>query len=281
MFGRFVSSDFGTSWRRGLVMMMTLAGVLTLTSDRSQAAQPLYLKYEAYFGGLHAMDINLQVDRSPQDYEISLEARLTGFISNFFSFEMASRAAGMTGEEGPRPKRFRTQNVWQGKKERWVEISYGSNGSLQVAAEPPAQADDRDKVPESYRLGTMDPMSGFLAIVETLSRSGDCSNSVEVFDGRRRYDLVTQDRGAKTLAVSAYAPYGGPATHCRLALKQVTGFWKKEHLKKRYPEEIDLYLTQVEPGAPLLPIRLEAENPFGAIRVHLVHHGSEPPPPVE
>ncbi len=137
----------------------------------------------------------------------------------------------------------------------------------EVSAEPPSDEDDRDVVPEAARLGTVDPVSAIYGLV--LDSEDGCSGRRAVFDGRRRYDIVAQDRGEGTVPPSSYAVYDGPARLCRLTIEKVEGFWTKYDMKRRYPDTVDVWLAKVARDLPALPVRLEAETLIGALRVHL------------
>ena len=65
------------------------------------------------------------------------------------------------------------------------------------------------------------------------------------------------------------APFGGAATVCALTVEPVTGFMKtQEHQPK--PREVTVFFLPVVDGGPPVPVRVESQSRFGAVRIHLV-----------
>ena len=119
----------------------------------------------------------------------------------------------------------------------------------------------------------MDPISAMLNLVHAVARDGRCAGRVPVFDGRRRFDLAARDLGEQDLVRSGVASFEGLARRCRVTFEPVTGFWRDERWEQPKTSEIEIFLATVVPGGPPVPVRLEAENAFGAVRIHLVSAG--------
>lgn len=264
----------------GAVMALAFAAALALaaawpaapTRAESQAPPPLGLEYGLFVGGLQALDVSTRVDLRESGYDIRFQARTDGFIGRLFPFVIEARTGGARADGRLRPARYATANRWGDNGKRWVSMRYAGDGGSdesapEIAAEPPSDEDDRDVVPEAARLGTVDPVSAIYGLV--LDSEDGCSGRRAVFDGRRRYDIVAEDRGEGTVPPSSYAVYDGPARLCRLTIEKVDGFWTKYDMKRRYPDTVDVWLAKVARDLPALPVRLEAETLIGALRVHL------------
>lgn len=226
--------------------------------------------YEVYSGGFQALTLQLRFEGEGEAYAARFHARSDGFLSNFFTFRLDSEAEGRRTENGLRPARFRTEARWSDNDPRSVTLTYGADGSIAAEVVPPPQEDERASVPEDARAGTIDPISAVVQLIEQTARTGQCTGTARVFDGRRRLDLAATGRGADELPRTDYALYAGPATVCAVELTPVTGFWDGEERRERYPEELRVFLAEVVEGRPPLPVRLEMDIVArGAVRAHL------------
>lgn len=234
------------------------------------ADQPVRLDYALYAGGLKALDIaaRLEFGEPGGDYGVRLRVETAGWIARLFPFLMEAQSRGARADGGLAPARYVTANRWGDNGVRWVELTYADAGPPAVRAEPPAEQDDRQVVPAEARRGTVDPVTAVAGLL--FAAEDGCDGRAEVFDGRRRYDLVLAGRGRDTIAPDSYASYAGPAQVCELQMRQITGFWEKHDMKRRYPDTVRIWLAEAVAGAPPVPVRLEADTLIGALRVHLV-----------
>ncbi len=264
----------GQGARRHLFAVAVTALALwgSTQTARAEAVPQLALDYHVFAGGLHVLTYEALVSVNRGAYKARVQARTNGLIDRLFRFSLEAEVAGVNGAAGPLPRHFRVANRWRENPERWVEITYADGAVPAAEAEPPAGDDDRDPIPRELLRGTLDPISAVLAVVAEVARSGRCDVHVPIFDGRRRYDLTTQDLGKTELEASDLAPFGGTATRCGVAFEMLGGGWKKK--SRRWREagrpEVEVFLARVLPNAPSLPVRVHAKNNFGALRIHLV-----------
>ena len=250
----------------GLLALGLLAG------PAAAAAGPkLALDYRVYFGGIHVLSYQARVSLGEAAYSAEVEARTAGFIERFFPFTLEAEAAGLSAGADLSPRRFWVANNWR-ENQRRVEIDYPADGTPVALVVPSAEEDDRDPVPDDQRRGTLDPISAVLSIVAALARTGNCDAQVPVFDGRRRYDVITEHLGEVDLKVSDLAPFGGPATRCGVMLEVLGGAWKKSGRRWREAGRpvVEVFVAPVLAGAPAVPVRIHAQNKLGALRIHLV-----------
>jgi hypothetical protein len=249
-------------------LVVMLSASPSAPASEPEVSAPLGLGYRLYAGGLHALTFDAAVDMNGAGYNVEFEARTDGWIGRLFAMVLTATAVGNRTEQGLRPQVFRTANTWQGNDERWVELTYGASGAPLTEAEPPPGEDDRNKVPENLRHGTVDPIT---AVFDLLGADGNeaCTGRAAVFDGRRRYDLEAERIGPANLRSSGYSIYSGPATECRLVFREIEGFWKKKRMQGRYPSEIRVWLADVGNARMAVPVRMSAKTRFAAVRVHL------------
>lgn len=258
--------------------ILALAGALTAAQPRAEAGdaslaaangwQPVSLVYEVHAGGLHVFTIDLEAQLGARDYGMSMALRTDGVLAWLLDLTMLSRVEGRPAAGGPLPARFRTESRWRGR-ERWVELRYRDGEGPGVTAEPPPEDDNRPTVPEVLRRDTIDPLSAGVALIYGLAGSGNCEAALPVFDGRRLFQARSRDLGPVDVPVSDLSPYGGAARACAVTVEPVTGFWRDQPEEPK-TQDLTIYLRAIEEGGPPLPLRIDTDSRFGAVRVHLV-----------
>jgi hypothetical protein len=251
--------------------MATPAAADAPAFDAPLAPGAVEATYEVYSGGLQALTLQMRFEGGEgPSYAARFHARSDGFLANLFTFRLDSEAEGQRTTEGLAPDRFRTEARWSDNDPRSVALTYNPDGSIDTQVVPPPEEDERAVVPDEARVGTLDPISAVVHLLESTDEAGLCTGEARVFDGRRRLDIAVRSRGQTEIAPSDYTIYAGPAQVCRLFLKPVTGFWTGEERRERYPEEIRLFIAEVIEGRPPLPVRLEMDIlARGAVRAHL------------
>ena len=266
------------------VSLLGLVALMLAAPARAEAPaetrpdwRPVSLLYEVHAGGLHVFTINLEAALGTRDYDLSLSARTDGTLAWLLDWSLMSAVNGRPAEAGPAPDWFRSESAWRGK-ERWVELRYGAGEGAAPGVEsvPPPEEDDRPRVPDALRVGTVDPLSAGIGLIYALADQAHCDTALPVFDGRRRFEAKSRDLGMTEIAVSDLAPYGGEARACAVTVEPVTGFWRDSKYKPE-PQDFTVFLRTLSTGEPALPVRIEADTRFGAVRVHLVDYAPRSP----
>ncbi len=243
-------------------------GALLPAQGASAGEGGLKAVYEIYVGGFQVARADLDVDLYRDCFDVRLAAEPDGLVSFIADFKLISWAGGCSNGVGVEPSSYSSDYFKNGRKKRWVRVNYSGRDLPRVQAEPEAGEDDRDQVPGDLRAGSLDPLTGIFGIIEAVTREGRCSGERPVYDGRRLFKLTLQHVGTAELKPSRYAAYAGPAIECVVSVAKVAGFKSNEIRKKHFPEKVRVFLAEAVEGAPLLPVRLEADYRFGKMRMH-------------
>lgn len=253
-----------------------LIAVLATTSTSAAAAQPerLKLSYALYVGGMSALDGAVELTSRPGGYEVNLAAETKGLIGWLTEWRTRSVSRGAWRGDAAATQEHESHNLWRGQT-RSVSLRYDAARAASVTAAPDAADDDRDPIPAEMLRATLDPLSGFVEVMEALRRGEGCGRTIAAFDGRRRFDMRFRDFGAETLPSGGYASFDGKARRCAVEYVAIAGY-------KRSPERnmfwrnsggerppVQVWFAEVAPGAPPAPVRMEAETPFGSVVAHL------------
>ncbi len=260
-------------------MRLSLAGFsagavawLLATSAGAADQRAVELDYQVWAGGLQAMSLETRMLRAQDRYRVDVTVESAGMIGRLFPFKLSARTRGTRPAESrddPRPDEYEVRSQWR-DQDRLVAIRYQDQAKPLVRVDPPAEDDNRDPVPMEQIVGTVDPMSAVLALLEQTATQGRCQGEIPVFDGRRRYDMVVRHIGPAEVSASSYSPYAGPAVECRAGMKRIGGFWHNTDDDEHKYRELRIFLAPVLEDVPPVPVRLEARNDFFSVIIHMV-----------
>lgn len=259
----------------GLSLAGFSAGVVALLLANSAAVaeqKAVELDYQIWTGGLQAMNLETKMFRGQERYQVDVTVESVGMLGRFFPFKLSARSQGMSqfgNLNELQPDQYDVRSTWR-DQDRLVAISYEDATKPKIEVLPPAEDDDRDPVPMEQIVGTVDPVSAALALIEQTAAQGRCQGEVPVFDGRRRYNMVVRHIGPAVVSPSDYSPYAGDAVECRAGVKRIGGFWNSSKADEHKYNEVRIFLAPILEDVPPVPIRLEAKNDFFSIIVHMV-----------
>jgi hypothetical protein len=248
-----------------------LGGVATLMTSPAGAAEPVRLGYAIYAGGFHVLDASIVLDLGREGYTVEVNAQTQGILGTLFPWQTLARSDGKLRAGEAEPRTHRQTGKWRGQ-DRAVSLYYDGSGSVLADVRPPDDLDEREPVPPELVPGTTDPLSAVLSVAGAVALGRGCSETVPVFDGRRRYDLTFQAMGSRNLPPNRYSVFSGPAVQCQVTSKMLAGRWRKDDGlasddEKKTP--FFLMLAPVVEGMPPVPVRLEGQSRFGEVIMHL------------
>ena len=250
-----------------------LAGCSALFATLAPAdagATPLVARYEATAGGMTIMQFDATFDLEGPRYAIRIQSRMRGVAAWLASGEQVTSVEGRWEGNHPIPDRYRQEGTFRGKR-RVVAIDYAPAGMPQLRALEPPNDGEREPVPAALRQDTMDGLSALAKLVRSVSRTGRCDTTAQVFDGRRRSNYsvrtVSQD------VMPASAGYAGPALRCAFESRILAGFRldQDREAEAKIPHPATAWLGHPWPGAGPVPVLIEMPTRwFGPVRATLV-----------
>jgi hypothetical protein len=261
---------------RTLILAITLALGLAAAppgAPASEDATRLTLGYEVYAGGLKGVEFDYRLELGEGRYRTDFTGEIVGAYGWLIDFSMTSGVEGALAGGAPEPESYAMRSRWNDNPPRAIDILWGEDRRARAEVAPVPGEEAREPVPAELLVGAVDPLSAALSLSQTVAETGRCAGAAEVFDGRRRFDLIVEDGGEAMIEANDYQVYEGPARRCLIDFVPVAGF--KQETEEGRPEEqrfdktIRVYLAPVEAGLPPLPVRMEFDHRLGAVRVHL------------
>ncbi len=235
------------------------------------------MTYEVYFGGLHVLSATAELDRTDRRYRLAAQATTQGILDFFFSWRGNTESVGAfegagadTGAgAGLVPARHRNHG-YRGDKVRKVALAYDGSGDVAaVLVEPPPDLEEVNALPDDAEIGTIDPLSVIAALSEALTQGEACSGEFQVFDGRRRYDLIVTDQGKQSFEANDYSVFQGEAQACGIEYKLLGGDRKEKSKYAKTARDRVVYVGRPLAEAPAIPVRAKIETDFGTAMAHL------------
>jgi hypothetical protein len=190
-----------------------------------------------------------------------------------YTWDTDLEADGIDQDGRVEAQRYFSKTQWQSRR-RTVQVGFGVDGHYALHQDPPPEPDPdiEGALPQSLPSGVVDPLSFAITAARALAKTGRCDQTVPVFDGQRRFNVVVSHLGPATLQPSRYSIYQGPAMRCGLGIERISGFRKSLRAKRENEERSTpptIWVAQIRPELPPLPVRYDGEIALGKIVVHL------------
>ncbi len=268
---------------RAAGVAMCSAGILLAMAVPQRAdaeSMPVAAGYDVFAGGLHVLTSIFEIRLRDQSYNARIGAQLAGVPGWFVEWGAEIQSDGTI--EGGRldPEQYVLDRVRRGESQK-TTLDFGREGQVDVSFDP-VRNNSNGLVPPELLPESLDPLSGLLTVIHTVTEGGECEATVPVFDGRRRYNLVFTDQGMHEVRPSRHSIFAGQARKCRMQLEPVAGafrdqddddddgdgFWNTdpENAPRR---RLDIWLAEPISGGPVLPVRMVGRSSIGAVVVHL------------
>lgn len=156
-----------------------------------------------------------------------------------------------------------------GRKTEQLRMTFGAGAVTEVQIVPDKMPNPRDiPVTKQQLEGVLDPMSGAFLSAHSENPNGDlkvCNQTLPVFDGRQRFDLVLTPKRAVNVQRSAASGYTGPAVICRVKFIPIAGYQPDNPGIKLMSEtdEIEVWLIPVRGTYMYVPYRIVLPTPVG------------------
>lgn len=235
---------------RGWIAVCVLAAGLPGTGHPAGVAIPPEVDtiYDLYLGGIKAGELQISADYAEQTYSAQSVLRTAGIVGFVYKASFEAQTEGRLTDQGLAPDRFAADSRMKSKSQS-VEMIYGEGAPQQVNAQP-AFVPKPWEVDPAAQTGALDPITAALMALAPAPKDLICNQSVEVFDGRRRYAI---DLGAP---VTEHGRIKCPAVYRRIA-----GFKPKMMQESpRFP--FNIWFEEREGGVAHV-VRAAGESMFG------------------
>jgi hypothetical protein len=258
---------------------LAMASAVSLSSGPTRAveassARIVDLTYDVYLGGLHIFSFDVDMTLQPDRYRVTAEGGTRGMIGWLYTWDMRLAAEGLDHNGRIEPRRYVAETEWQ-RRQRTVHLGFSEGGRYDLQQNPPLEPDPdiEGGLPETLPEGIVDPLSFAIAASRALEENGRCDQTVPVFDGRRRFDLIVKHVEETTLPPNSYSIYQGPAVRCSFSMERISGFRKSWRSSRQWDAGSSapptIWVAPIRHDLPPVPVRYEGAIALGNMVVHL------------
>lgn len=230
-----------------------------------------------YMGGFHLSSLAFETVFTGSGYEIRSNIRTRGIVDAIVKTNAVIGARGTIQGAHTAPLLYNS-DITDRNQRQLVAISYGDMEGLNVPSEIlsfPKYNLDRYPVSDLEKQLSVDPMSAIMQIIlgASLDAQNPCGGTIPVFDGRRRFNLIMEQRETEHISTGRGKAFEGEALKCWIGFKRVAGYKPRKAKSTDRTDGLsewpDIYMWLAPINSPdrliHMPIRFEAKTRLGAV----------------
>ena len=192
------------------------------------SARRIIAVYRVDLAGFNLGDFRLTTTFRGDDYEMRGEGRFSILEGLIYEWRGVTASSGRVTRTGPEPDMYAFNYSDSGKQSERLRMTFNGRAVTGVSIIPRKRPAPRTiPVTKEQLEGVVDPMSGAFLSAQSENPNGDlnvCNQTLAVFDGRQRFDLVITPKRAVTVKRTTPAGYGGPAVICAVKFIPIAGY---------------------------------------------------------
>jgi hypothetical protein len=267
-------TDVLSSWPaagRAILGAVLLGAVLTavtavMPGGVAHAQGKLEARYSVTIAGIPVGRGVWIADIADDQYTTAASGRVTGIARALTSGEGFGAARGRVNSGRLLPTSYAV-TVTADEKADEIRMAFSGGGVKDLAVDPPTPFHpDRIPLTEAHRRGVLDPLTAGLIPV---AGSGDvltpeaCRRTVQIFDGRQRYDLALSFK--RMDQVKAEKGYQGPVVVCMVTYQPLAGHRPDRAAIRQLTQtrDLDIWFAPIAGTRVLAPFRISIPTVVG------------------
>ena len=236
--------------------------------DTRPAASRITAVYRVDLGSFNLGNFRLTTTFRGDDYEMRGEGRFSILEGLIYEWRGVTASSGRVTSAGPEPATYAFSYSDSGKQSERLRMTFGGRAVTGVSIIPNKRIPRTIPVTKEQLEGVVDPMSGAFLSAQSENPNGDlnvCNQTLPVFDGRQRFDLVLRPKRAVTVKRTTPTGYGGPAVVCEVKFIPIAGYQPDNPGIKLMSQsnEIEVWLIPVRGTHMYVPYRIVLPTPVG------------------
>ena len=218
--------------------------------------------YEVDLASFNLGEFTIDARFEGSAYELKGEGRFSLFLGRTYKSSGSAESAGRFANGGLKPSSFKL-SIKNGDKKEARRMSFARGAVSQVTFIPQKKS-GRNRVPvtQEQLADVLDPLSA--AFLHT-SSGNPCADTMKVFDGRLRFDLVLTPKRADQLPREAPAGLSGPVAVCTVTFVPIGGY-KPDNAAVKYlsqTDQIEAWLVRLPHTTLYVPYWIGVPTPLG------------------
>jgi hypothetical protein len=237
------------------------SGEAAFAGNSLGAANRILAVYRVDLAGFNLGDFRLTTVFSGDGYEMRGEGRFSILEGLLYDWRGTTASKGKVIGARPEPAMY-ALNYQGGNKSGQLRISFES-GDVTGVQQVPRKRPNPHVIPitKEQLEGVFDPMTAAFLYVRSDNPNGDpkvCDQTIPVFDGEARFDIVLTPKRTVKLQKDASTGYSGFAAVCRVKFIPISGYRPDNPGIKLMSQtnEIEVWLVSLPGTGMYVPYRI-------------------------
>ena len=234
--------------------------------DVSASYKSTTLIYNVSWGNISLATSQLDYEFGKDDARISAHVVSKGIIAFFRGFKSRSIAELVHKDIGWAPKTLLMERL---SGNEVVKRNVIWNRASSIVSETRTPELDLTKVyplDDQMKVNVIDPYSAILRLLNQIEKTGDCTSSYEIYDGRRRSRIYFEMIGKTILEQDRPGVFTGSAMVCGVKFDPIGGHrinskWRSNEDQKG---RVKMFFARPKAGQ-VIPVRIEVKSWIGKI----------------
>ncbi|HEY1838384.1 MAG TPA: DUF3108 domain-containing protein [Rhizomicrobium sp.] len=252
---------------------LVLAAALVATPAFAAAPGTLDVGYTIAFWSIPFGHTEYQAKFADGGYDAKSHFETSGVVSLFWNSKIDASANGKIGAHSITPALYDSYSTDHRSKLQRVKVTFDNNDPTTFAE--PAYNTTKYPVTDAQKKGSVDPMTAITTILTGVKADAKnpCGTGVQVFDGRRRYDVLFSYVKDEPLKLDN-GLYNGTAHECQVHYNEIAGYKQKiiaegKKLPPMYADFIDVPGAGAPAGHYVIAAKLWAATGWGTVTAQL------------
>jgi hypothetical protein len=262
---------------------LAAAGLASAQQPKSQPAKPAadpaayrpaagayQFNYDIDVLGTPVITLGVDLAVGQDSYDASAKIKTVGVANWLFSWTQEIKSQGAITTRDFVPAQHRMTCEYRGRQ-RSAAIDYNDGKVVNVKVEPKPR---EDEISDRQRDQTRDPISAVIGLIYAANQGGQrCGGRTQVYDGRRRYDIVITELPPPTGSTAA-ATATDKTLACEIEFQPIAGEFRRPRpddatRKPRPNDRARVWMAPVESVKVMAPVRIEFEANIGTMTLTL------------
>ncbi len=187
------------------------------------SAQAITINHELKIG-IGAFDAcrgKFSYSLTPSTYQVSSAIQTAGFFNSLYPFKAEYSTTGKIKKDKLETSSYSYKSQSRFNK-RSKELIYDDNGTPIYRISTKNEKEKKVKLENSSNnKDTTDLQTVFAELIKQYNQLKFCDSRMEVFDGKRRFDVIFKDEGQEQLKPVSGSPFSGKATKCSMYIDKL------------------------------------------------------------
>jgi len=262
-------SRYGVVALTGLALLLLVSARDESSGEDNPAKGRIEATYRVDWAGVNLGEFQLNAAFKGSAYEMKAKGDFSVLAGLVYRASGTTTSSGKLTRFGPEPSRFTLHYKGGDKKE--TRLMRFTGGTIKVSITPRKKQNPQKRIPvtKEQLANALDPLTAAFLSARYDGPRGDlkvCHQTVPVFDGKQRFDIVLTPKHADRLdATKGPVGLSGPVAVCQVKFKPIGGYRPDHPGIKLMSEtdEIEVWLVPL-PRTPLyVPYQIFVPTAWG------------------